>query len=257
MRWIDLCRWARETPVVVVGLGLSYAIAELLAARLRRDGAVAWAQPDERRAGWPKSARILRVSRSGCAWSGVAAHALVTERSGDLDVPSWTVPTTGESGPVADVYFAASVCRELAPEMEPLVPLPDSSIVAVDAPAGPIRSLLVACALKGIELPLDVTSIDDLGHGPHMRLLRRRDAQLVLVSRDPDLSEEVARWCRDIGHPFVLRSPTTSCVTTEVFLVVAAMLAAAGSASTAWAPSIVEDSLRDRVRAVREREVRS
>jgi hypothetical protein len=256
MSWIELCRWARGAPVVVVGLGVSYAIADLLAARLRRDGVVAWAQPDEGGASWPESARVLRVSRSGRAWSGVPAHALVTERP-DLDVPSWTVPTTGKSGPIADVHFAASVCRELAPATEPLVRLPDSAIVALDGPVGPIRSLLGACALKGIELPLDVTSIDDLGHGPHVRLLRRREAPLVLVSHDRGLGEAVAHWCRETGHPFLLCSPTTSCATTEVFQVVAGRLASARSAGPAWAPSVVEDSLRHRVRAVREREVTS
>lgn len=257
MSWIELCRWAREAPVVVVGLGVSYAIAELLAGRLRRDGVVAWAQPDEGGASWPASARVLRVSRSGRAWSGLAAHALVTERSGDFDVPSWTIPTTGESGPVADVHFAASVCREFALAVEPLVQLPESAVVAVDGPSGPIRALLAACALKGIELPLDVTSIDDLGHGLHMQLLRRGEAPLVLVSRDPDLGEEVGRWCRETGHPFLLCSPTTSCVTTEVFQVVAGRLVSAGSLSPAWAPSVAEDSLRHRVQAVRERAVRS
>jgi hypothetical protein len=258
MSWIELSRWAREAPVVVVGLGVSFAIAELLALRLRRDGAIAWAQPDEVPVGQPGGGlRVLRVSRSARAWSGVPADALVSEEEVGSDVVSWTLPASGVSGPVADVHFAGAVCRGIGPSREPLLLPPEAAVVALDGPAEPIRSLLAACALKGMELPLVVTSIDQLGHGAHMQLLRRRGTPLVLVSGDRALGAEVGRWCRATDCPFLLRAPTTSCVTAEVFQVVAEKLVGVGTAGPAWAPSVEEDSLRHRVQAVREREVTS
>lgn len=261
MNWIELSRWARQGPVIVVGVGVSFAVAELIALRFRRDGAIAWAQPDE----VPiipcgSGLRVLRVSRSATAWSGVHPDALVSEQRGASSVLSWLLPPSSADGPVADLRFASEVCRELHSAVDSLECLPQRAVVALDGTAGPICSLLAACALKGLELPLVVTSIDQLGHGLHFQMIRRSDAPLVLLTRNLQLGDEVARWCRATGCSLVLRAPKSSCGTTEVFQLVADKLVEArdaGAAGTAWAPSAVADSLRYRIQALRSREVTS
>jgi hypothetical protein len=232
-------------------MGVSYAIARLIALRLRNDGAFAWAEPDEPRGEFPCGVRILRVSRTGCAWNGSPSTALVTEGRAITGIPTWTTPDSGTTGVTADVRFAASVCAALSPSNTLLSRIPASGVVAIDGDAGPARTLIAASVLKGIEPPFAVTSIDQLGHGLHRRLLLPLAAPLTLMSADVGLRREVRRWCQATGIPCVVVKPDERCVGTEVFRVAAGRLIEATAACADGGLSPTQDSLRHRIQSVR------
>jgi len=209
--WLDSA--VRENqPLKWTGHGASFALARAFAAALGERGGNSQAVSLSQCQG----AGVCLVSQSARD-PGIAVALLVAEHGrseGWAATPRLEVPGGGlvEWLPLSFLrraieVFSAGLGVPAWPRVSGPVLEPREEILVVGRSVGPVRALAESARHKLEELPLEVTSCEELGHGLHARLWRRPEAHRVRLldggEEERKAMMAVRQWCQQVGVALV------------------------------------------------------
>lgn len=136
-----------------------------------------------RSARWATALRLEVPTRGAAEWLPLSfLRSAIEVFSAGLGVPAWS----RVSGPVLE---------------------PRAEILVVGQGVEPLRTLVDAARHKLEELPLEVASCEELGHGLHARLWRRPAAHRVRIlvdgGEESRAMKAVRQWCQKAGVALV------------------------------------------------------
>jgi hypothetical protein len=258
LEWSKLLSLCSKFPIILVGLGISYALAQLIAIHLRREGLLAFALEDDKhiQSLSLKNLKMIRISRSGNEWSGIKADILISEKPDDQTHEyTWHIKSNSSLGIMSDLQFALSVIElfELSSNHIQFMNLETTNLILLDDSIDPINTLIRACEFKGILIPYQVYGIDHFGHGAHATIYNLKDLTCLLISDHIDIIREIKHWFTLMNCKLNIIKTTTTSLTSDIFDFLIRKTLQDNTMSNNWHLSNEKDQLRYQIYNIRKK----